>query len=73
MTARTPTKTAFVPAAPRRTGLLARLLNADARYREAQAMKRLTAEQRRDMGLPESGGGRVDARRANLRFLDGEW
>ncbi len=59
--------------AARRFGLaaiLARLVDADARYRQAGQMARLTADQRRDMGLPAADGARPVLDR---RFLTGQW
>lgn len=73
MTVRTEIRTASAPAKPARTGLLAWLLAADARFRQSRRMARLTREQRDDMGLPK-GNDPVDARtRANMRFLSGQW
>ncbi|MDF0602220.1 hypothetical protein P1J78_15880 [Psychromarinibacter sp. C21-152] len=75
MTVRTTTpRRAFAPHTPRRRrGLFARLFDADARFREGQAMKRLTEEQRRDMGLPPAEDKVAARARANMRFLTHQW
>ncbi len=52
--------------------LLNRVLTADARYREAARMRRLTPEARADMGLPpraEETSGKI----ADRRFLSDLW
>ena len=68
MTTRTATTARYLPQVTRRKGLLAWLMQRDAQYRENQKMRRLTPEQRRDMGLPPS-----DTSRADTVFLSGQW
>ncbi|WP_172296361.1 hypothetical protein [Pseudoruegeria sp. HB172150] len=72
MTTQTKTRTTFLPNITRGRGLLARLLGADARYRQSQNLRHLTNAERRDMGLPEEHDPFASAR-ANVRFLTGQW
>ncbi len=66
------TQSRHAPFQARRRSLLARLLAADARHRQSVKLRRLTAEDRRDMGLPPEDDG-LEGARANLRFLTNSW